>query len=79
MTRVRILLVGYRKFSELINAVLPEYEGDAEVTIVESVASSSVDYQALLREHRPDVVASAGVQCRLPRNDPATARSWRSR
>jgi propionate catabolism operon transcriptional regulator len=61
MTRVRILLIGYRKFSELIHAVLPEYGDDADVTIVESVASSSVDYQALLREHRPDVVASAGA------------------
>lgn len=58
--RARILLIGYRKFSELINAVLPEYADDAEVVIVESVASGSVDYQALIREHRPDVVASAG-------------------
>jgi propionate catabolism operon transcriptional regulator len=60
MARVRILLVGYRKFSELIHAILPEYGDDADVTIVESVASASVNYQALLREHRPDVVASAG-------------------
>ena len=58
--RARILLIGYRKFSELINAVLPEYEAEAEVAIVESVASGSVDYPALVREHRPDVVASAG-------------------
>jgi propionate catabolism operon transcriptional regulator len=61
MARVRILLVGYRKFSELIHAILPEYGDDADVTIVESVASASVNYQALLREHRPDVVASAGA------------------
>ncbi|MEE4279648.1 MAG: sigma 54-interacting transcriptional regulator [Halieaceae bacterium] len=58
--RARILLVGYRKFSELINAVLPDYEAEAEVVIVESVASGSVDYHALLRQYRPDVVASAG-------------------
>jgi len=58
--RARILLIGYRKFSELINAVLPNYEAEAEVVIVESVASGSVDYHALVREHRPDVVASAG-------------------
>jgi len=58
--RARILLIGYRRFSELINSVLPEYAADAEVVIVESVASGSVDYQALVREHRPDVVASAG-------------------
>jgi len=58
--RARILLVGYRKFSELINAVLPDYEDDAEVVIVESVASRAVDYHELVRQHRPDVVASAG-------------------
>ncbi|GAB5415467.1 MAG: propionate catabolism operon regulatory protein PrpR [Congregibacter sp.] len=58
--RARILLIGFRKFSELINAVLPDYASEAEVVIVESVASGSVDYQALVREHRPDVVASAG-------------------
>lgn len=58
--RARILLIGYRRFSELINSVLPEYAADAEVLIVESVASGSVDYPALVKQHRPDVVASAG-------------------
>lgn len=58
--RVRILLIGYRKFSELINSILPEYEGEADITLVESVASSSVDYKALVAKYRPDVVASAG-------------------
>lgn len=58
--RARILLIGYRKFSELINAVLPDYVDQADISIVESVASGSVDYHALVREHRPDVVASAG-------------------
>ena len=59
--RARVLLIGYRKFSELINAVLPEYEDEAEIVIVESVASGRVDYRALVAEHRPDVVASAGA------------------
>ncbi len=58
--RARILLIGYRKFSELINSVLSEYQDEAEIVIVEAVASGSVDYHALVREHRPDVVASAG-------------------
>ncbi|MFT7287355.1 MAG: propionate catabolism operon transcriptional regulator [Halieaceae bacterium] len=66
--RARILLIGYRKFSELINAVLPEYADQAEITIVESVASGSVDYHALVREHRPDVVASAGSNAVYLRN-----------
>ena len=31
--RARILLIGYRKFSELITAVMPEYEEQAEIRI----------------------------------------------
>jgi propionate catabolism operon transcriptional regulator len=58
--RVRILLIGYRKFSELINSILHEYEEEADVTLVEFVASADVDYQALVAKHRPDVIASAG-------------------
>ncbi|MFT4769626.1 MAG: propionate catabolism operon transcriptional regulator [Glaciecola sp.] len=58
--RARILLIGYRKFSELINSVVAEYKDQAEIIIVESVASGSVDYHALVKEHKPDVVASAG-------------------
>lgn len=56
----RILVVGYRKFSELINAVMPEFAQEADITIVESVASGSVDYRQLIDQHRPDAVASAG-------------------
>ena len=58
--RARILLIGYRKFSELINSVVAEYSDVAEIIMVESVASGSVDYHALVKEHKPDVVASAG-------------------
>jgi len=56
----RILVVGYRKFSELINAVMPEFVREADITIVESVASGSVDYQQLIDRYQPDVVVSAG-------------------
>ena len=58
--KVRILIIGYRKFSELINAVTPEFEDEAEVTIVESVASGNTEYHTLVARHSPDVVASAG-------------------
>ena len=58
--RVRVLIIGYRKFSELINAVIPEFEQDADVTIVESVANANTSYVSLIERHRPDVVASAG-------------------
>jgi propionate catabolism operon transcriptional regulator len=60
MGRVRILVVGYRKFSELINVLLPEFEQDVAVTIVESIATGDTDYSGLVERHRPDVVISAG-------------------
>jgi propionate catabolism operon transcriptional regulator len=56
----RVLIVGYRKFSELINSVMPEFEKEVDITIVESVASSTTDYASLVAQHRPDVIASAG-------------------
>ncbi|WOJ96357.1 sigma 54-interacting transcriptional regulator [Congregibacter brevis] len=67
-SRARILLIGYRKFSELINSVLPDYKDEAEIIIVESVASGSVDYQALVKEHKPDVIASAGSNAAFLQN-----------
>jgi propionate catabolism operon transcriptional regulator len=58
--KVRILIVGYRKFSELINSVMADFADRAEITIVESVASKNVEYASLIEQHQPDVVASAG-------------------
>lgn len=58
--RVKILIVGYRKFSELINAVSPEFSDEAEVTIFESLAHGNAEYHSLVARHGPDVVASAG-------------------
>ena len=58
--RVSILVIGYRKFSELINVLLPEFEQEADITIVESVASESTDYAKLVERHSPATVVSAG-------------------
>ena len=58
--RIKVLIVGYRKFSELINAVTPEFADNADITIVESVASKNVEYETLIKRYQPDVVASAG-------------------
>lgn len=58
--RIKVLIVGYRKFSELINAVTPEFAEHADITIVESVASKDVEYEDLIKQYQPDVVASAG-------------------
>lgn len=58
--RVKILIVGYRKFSELINSVKADFADQAEITIVESVATKDVEYESLIQQYQPDVVASAG-------------------
>ena len=58
--RIKVLIVGYRKFSELINAVTPEFAEQADITIVESVATKDVEYEDLIKQYQPDVVASAG-------------------
>lgn len=66
--RVRILVVGYRKFSELINALLPEFEQDADVTIVESLVTASIDYSGLVERHRADIIVSAGANAAFLRS-----------
>lgn len=58
--KVRVLLIGYRKFSEMVNAIMVEFEAEANVTIVESVANHDTQYHSLIAQHNPDVVASAG-------------------
>lgn len=57
---MKVLVVGYRKFSELINALLPEFSDEADIVIVESVASDQRDYSELVKHHAADVVVSAG-------------------
>lgn len=58
--RVRILVVGYRKFSELINALLPDFADEADIEIVEFVASEHQDTHDLADRYRADVIVSAG-------------------
>lgn len=58
--KTRVLIIGYRKFSELINAVMHEFADQADITLVESVASEKMEYHSLIEKHRPDAVASAG-------------------
>ncbi|TCO75904.1 sigma 54-interacting transcriptional regulator [Chromatocurvus halotolerans] len=58
--RVKVLVVGYRKFSELINALLPEFSDEADVVIVESVASDHRDYSDMVKRYAADVVVSTG-------------------
>ena len=58
--KVKVLIVGYRKFSELITAVIPEFAEEADITIVESLAHGNTEYHSLVSRLEPDVVASAG-------------------
>ncbi len=58
--KVKVLIIGYRKFSELITAVIPEFADEADITIVESLAHGNTEYHSLVSRLEPDVVASAG-------------------
>ncbi len=59
--RPRLLVVGYRKFSELVNSVVAEFDDMLDVTIVDSVASKTTSYDELVTQYQPDVLASAGA------------------
>lgn len=57
----RILLLGFRRFSELVYSVMDQFASEAELAFHDTVASDKIDYQALLDRYHPDVIMSAGA------------------
>lgn len=57
----RILLLGFRRFSELVHSVMDKFSGQAELAFHDSVASEKIDHQALVDRYHPDVIMSAGA------------------
>ena len=57
----RILLLGFRRFSELVYSVMDPFASEAELAFHDTVASDKIDYQALLDRYHPDVIMSAGA------------------
>lgn len=55
-----VLVIGYRKFSQLINTVVPEFEEVASIKITDYVFEKDMPIGDLVVRNRADVVVSAG-------------------
>ncbi len=60
-SKPNILIVGYRKFSQLIHSVIPEFESQAQIKIVDYVFEQDVDIEAVVARNNADLVVSAGA------------------
>ncbi|MEE8058540.1 MAG: sigma 54-interacting transcriptional regulator [Pseudomonadales bacterium] len=59
--KVNILVVGYRKFSQIMNTVAPEFEHSARIKIVDYVFEKDVPIVDLVEHNNADIVVSAGA------------------
>jgi len=59
--RPRILVAGYRKFGQLMNAVADEYRERADIHIVEYLIGADGTFDEEVGRHGADVVISAGA------------------
>ncbi|MFM7273348.1 MAG: PrpR N-terminal domain-containing protein, partial [Gammaproteobacteria bacterium] len=59
--RPRVLVVGYRKFGELMNVVAEEFRDRAEIRIVEHLMIGDEPSGAVLGREGADMVISAGA------------------
>lgn len=57
---VRILIFGYKEFSQLMGSVLPEFSDQAEFKIVDTILGSLSEIEQHIQEFQPDAVISAG-------------------
>ena len=57
----RILVLGFRRFSELVHSVIGGDSNRAHFSFHDSVASSKMDYRGLVDRYHPDVIISAGA------------------
>jgi propionate catabolism operon transcriptional regulator len=57
----RVLVVGYRKFAQLMNTVVPEFRTRADLRIIEHIFDADGVIGDLVGRHRADVVVSAGA------------------
>ena len=57
---VKILIFGYKEFSQLMGSVLPEFSEQAEFKIVDAILGSLSEIEEHINEFQPDAVISAG-------------------
>lgn len=60
-TKPRILILGFRRFSELVYSVSGKYADQIALSFHDLAAPNKIDFQALVDRHHPDVVMSAGA------------------
>lgn len=60
-TKPRMLLLGFRRFSELVYSVVGKYTDQIDLSFHDLVASNKTDFEALIERHHPDVIISAGA------------------
>ena len=57
---VKILIFGYKEFSQLMGTVLPEFSSQAEFKIVDAIVGSFSEIETHINDYQPDAVISAG-------------------
>lgn len=62
--KLKVLIFGYKEFSQLMSSVLGEYTDIAEFRIVDTIVDVSSEIQKHIRAFNPDVVVSAGSNAR---------------
>lgn len=63
-SHTRVLIFGYKEFSQLMSSVLGDYRHVADFKIVDAIVGSSFEIQQHINEFQPDVVVSAGSNAR---------------
>ncbi|MGB2426113.1 MAG: sigma 54-interacting transcriptional regulator [Alteromonas sp.] len=58
--KLKVLIFGYKEFSQLMSSVLDSYRALAEFRIVDAIVGTSFEIQAHIASFKPDVVVSAG-------------------
>ena len=61
LLRPRVLIVGYRKFGQLMNAAAEEFRDRAEIRVIEHLMGSDEPSGTVLGQEGADVVISAGA------------------
>ena len=61
LSRPRVLIVGYRKFGQLMNAVADEFRERADIRVIEHLMGGDEPSGTVLGQEGADVVISAGA------------------
>lgn len=59
-TAVKVLIFGYKEFSQLMSSILPQYSERAQFRIFDAIVGSVTEIQQHIDDYQPDVIVSAG-------------------